>query len=91
MNNMLVCNSSVSKKILRYSFSEAYCVYFISRSSKTLSVVEEQNISKMSVTDDALIWIDLEMDGLDLTKNYILEIACIVTDFDVTNSHEGIF
>jgi oligoribonuclease (3'-5' exoribonuclease) len=44
----------------------------------------------MSINDDALIWIDLEMDGLDLTKNFILEIACIVTDFHLTNIHEGI-
>jgi oligoribonuclease len=44
----------------------------------------------MSINDDALIWIDLEMDGLDLTKNFILEIACIVTDFDLKNIHEGI-
>jgi oligoribonuclease len=43
----------------------------------------------MSSVSDALIWIDLEMDGLDLTKNFILEIACIVTDFDLTNIHEG--
>jgi oligoribonuclease len=45
----------------------------------------------MSINGDALIWIDLEMDGLDLTKNYILEIACIVTDFDLTITHEGYF
>ena len=45
----------------------------------------------MPVSGDALIWIDLEMDGLDLIKNYILEIACIVTDFELTESHEGIF
>ncbi len=45
---------------------------------------------KMSSKSDALIWIDLEMDGLDLTKNFILEIACIVTDFDLTKIHEGI-
>ncbi|CAM4843439.1 unnamed protein product [Rotaria magnacalcarata] len=43
----------------------------------------------MSIDDDALIWIDLEMDGLDLTKNFILEIACIVTDFSLTNIHQG--
>jgi oligoribonuclease (3'-5' exoribonuclease) len=35
----------------------------------------------MSVNGDALIWIDLEMDGLDLTKNFILEIACIVREY----------
>lgn len=44
----------------------------------------------MSIDGDALVWIDLEMDGLDLSKNFILEIACIITDFDLKNIHEGI-
>ncbi|CAF1283289.1 unnamed protein product [Rotaria sordida] len=44
---------------------------------------------EMSINDDALIWIDLEMDGLDLTKNFILEIACIITDFDLKEIYQG--
>ncbi|CAF3780451.1 unnamed protein product [Adineta steineri] len=43
----------------------------------------------MATDEDVLIWIDLEMDGLDLSKNFILEVACIVTDFNLTNLHEG--
>ncbi|CAF1169853.1 unnamed protein product [Rotaria sordida] len=43
----------------------------------------------MSINNDALIWIDLEMDGLDLTKNFILEIACIITDFDLKEIYQG--
>lgn len=30
-----------------------------------------------------LVWIDLEMSGLDLKKDFILEIACIVTTADL--------
>lgn len=45
----------------------------------------------MSNDEIALVWIDLEMDGLDLSSNYILEIACIVTDFNLTTIHEGLF
>lgn len=45
----------------------------------------------MSHDDDVLVWIDLEMDGLDLSKNFILEIACIITDFDLKNIYQGIF
>ncbi|KAI9342040.1 ribonuclease H-like domain-containing protein, partial [Obelidium mucronatum] len=30
-----------------------------------------------------LVWIDLEMSGLDLRKDKILEIACIITDGDL--------
>ena len=39
--------------------------------------------------DEVLVWIDLEMDGLDLTKNFILEIACILTSFDLNEVHDG--
>lgn len=27
-----------------------------------------------------LVWVDLEMTGLDIDKDHILEIACLVTD-----------
>ena len=43
----------------------------------------------MKDENDVLVWIDLEMDGLDLTKNFILEIACILTNFDLTKIREG--
>lgn len=32
---------------------------------------------------DKLVWIDLEMTGLDYERDRILEIACIVTDFEL--------
>ena len=32
--------------------------------------------------DDRLVWIDLEMTGLDVERDVIVEIACIVTDAD---------
>ncbi len=31
-----------------------------------------------------LVWIDLEMSGLDIQKDKILEIACIITDINLT-------
>ena len=37
-----------------------------------------------------LIWIDLEMSGLDPDKCAILEIACIVTDSDLRELGEGV-
>lgn len=39
--------------------------------------------------DENLIWIDLEMTGLDPEKNHILEIATIVTDKDLNIIAEG--
>jgi oligoribonuclease len=36
-----------------------------------------------------LVWIDLEMTGLDAKKDVILEIACIITDGNLTVLAEG--
>lgn len=36
-----------------------------------------------------LVWIDLEMTGLDIEVDRILEIACIITDGKLTKSVEG--
>lgn len=36
-----------------------------------------------ALTKDAakhIVWVDLEMTGLDINKDHILEIACLVTD-----------
>jgi oligoribonuclease len=43
------------------------------------------------MTQDAsnLIWIDLEMTGLDTTRDYIIEIATIVTDSKLNTVAEG--
>jgi len=38
---------------------------------------------------DNLIWLDLEMTGLDTTKDYIIEIATIVTDAQLNILAEG--
>ncbi|KAF3332687.1 oligoribonuclease isoform X2 [Carex littledalei] len=36
-----------------------------------------------------LVWIDLEMTGLDVTQDRILEIACVITDGKLTKTIEG--
>ncbi len=38
---------------------------------------------------DRLVWIDLEMTGLDLSRDQIVEIAAIVTDGDLTELDAG--
>lgn len=40
--------------------------------------------------EDRLIWIDLEMTGLDPAKDEIVEVACIVTEADLTEVDAGI-
>lgn len=39
---------------------------------------------------DRLVWIDCEMTGLDLGRDMLCEIACIVTEADLTPIDEGI-
>lgn len=43
----------------------------------------------MNVPTDRLIWLDLEMTGLDVSIDYIIEIATIVTDNDLNILAEG--
>jgi oligoribonuclease len=40
--------------------------------------------------DDRLVWIDLEMTGLDVDRDVIVEIACIVTDSELESLDDGI-
>ena len=42
-----------------------------------------------SAADDKLIWIDLEMTGLDPDRDSILEVATIVTDSELNEVAEG--
>jgi oligoribonuclease len=39
--------------------------------------------------DDRLVWIDLEMTGLDIERDVIVEIACIVTDAELESLDDG--
>ena len=39
---------------------------------------------------DQLVWIDCEMTGLDLGTDALVEIACIVTDAELTTADDGI-
>lgn len=40
--------------------------------------------------NDRLVWVDLEMTGLDLDRHVIVEIACVVTDGDLNPLDEGV-
>ncbi len=41
-------------------------------------------------TEDRLVWIDLEMTGLDIERHVIVEIACLVTDSELELVDDGI-
>ncbi len=40
--------------------------------------------------NDRLVWIDCEMTGLDIERDALIEIACLVTDADLNLLDEGI-
>src|SRR5271154_174281 len=40
--------------------------------------------------NDRLVWIDCEMTGLDIERDALIEIACLVTDADLTLFDEGV-
>jgi len=40
--------------------------------------------------EDRLVWIDLEMTGLDIERHVIVEIACLVTDSELKIVDEGV-
>jgi oligoribonuclease len=46
--------------------------------------------SATSDVDDRLVWVDLEMTGLDVETDVIVEIACIVTDASLVPIDDGI-
>ena len=47
-------------------------------------------IANLVCVMDMLVWIDLEMTGLDLTKDALIEIAVLVTDGDLNVQGEGL-
>ncbi len=46
--------------------------------------------SATPASDDRLVWIDLEMTGLEVEKHVIVEIACIVTDSELVALDDGV-
>lgn len=45
-------------------------------------MVPQRNRTEGPIKEGAkrIVWVDLEMTGLDIDKDHILEIACVVTD-----------
>lgn len=49
----------------------------------------DRQTASVSTMEQPLIWIDLEMTGLDVEHDIILEIAVIITDGNLENAVEG--
>ena len=42
------------------------------------------------MSNDRIVWIDCEMTGLNLTRDALIEIACLVTDSELVVLDEGL-
>lgn len=51
--------------------------------------MREQAADTMTPRDDLLVWIDLEMTGLDPNKERIIEVATLITDADLNIVAQG--
>ncbi|KAA0704211.1 Oligoribonuclease, mitochondrial [Triplophysa tibetana] len=83
-----------SKRVSRYP-SESSCHRF-SLFSPCASVLSRVLMSKRSesrkmskLMAQRMVWVDLEMTGLDIDKDHIIEMACIITDPDLNIIAEG--
>lgn len=47
-------------------------------------------LSRLASVNDRLVWIDCEMTGLDLRRDALIEVAALVTDFDLNVLGDGI-
>jgi len=46
--------------------------------------------STLNAMNDLLVWIDCEMTGLDLGRDALIEVACVVTDGELNQLDEGV-
>ena len=50
----------------------------------------ELELDMENKTKENLVWVDLEMTGLDVNKEHIIEMACLVTDKNLNPLCEGL-
>ncbi|XP_033162554.1 probable oligoribonuclease [Drosophila mauritiana] len=56
---------------------------------KNIAFNSTGRMSSTCGSDTDIVWMDLEMTGLDIEKDKILEVACIITDQDLNVKSEG--
>lgn len=55
-----------------------------------LETIAEETLSRVLGVNDRLVWIDCEMTGLDLGADALIEVAALVTDFELNVLGEGV-
>ncbi|KAL1208869.1 Oligoribonuclease [Cardamine amara subsp. amara] len=77
--------------LLAFADEDGPMVSSSSSSSSSTAIQEERVNGSVEIGEykQPLVWIDLEMTGLNVEVDRILEIACIITDGNLTKSVEG--
>jgi oligoribonuclease len=55
-----------------------------------LGRLDQRPVSRVLGVNDRLVWIDCEMTGLDLRADALIEVAALVTDFELNVLGEGV-
>jgi oligoribonuclease len=78
-------------KLLALSIDYAIFILFLKYKESHTTMTEKSNseIEKAADVQNNLVWMDLEMSGLDPEENTILEIATLITDFNLEVVAEG--
>ncbi|XP_043936912.1 oligoribonuclease, mitochondrial isoform X2 [Protopterus annectens] len=63
---------------------------FVALRNRTVQVSLSKSVCSMADTmRQRMVWVDLEMTGLDIEKDAIIEMACIITDSELNILAEG--
>ncbi|XP_062374047.1 small fragment nuclease [Sardina pilchardus] len=88
-----ICVASVNIQTDQYRpASSAFNRRFLSKHSlNTTGNMDSCNFSNSTSGDSTqrIVWVDLEMTGLDIDKDEIIEMACIITDSELNILAEG--
>lgn len=83
MNNTFILNKLILKSNLNTLF-----IKNLINSNKSYQI-KNLNSKTMSLDDGNIVWVDLEMTGLDINNDHIIEMACLITDKDLNVIAEG--
>ncbi|CAB3227105.1 unnamed protein product [Arctia plantaginis] len=57
--------------------------------SNRIKLASKMNLADQNKMAKRIVWVDLEMTGLDINRDHILEIACVVTDANLNLVAKG--
>jgi oligoribonuclease len=96
---MKLVNSFILAKSLAFSISSSKTGLLNRQLIKASNLVltpgkyfskNREFLDKMSIANSShIVWVDLEMSGLDIDTDHILEMACLITDKDLNVVAEG--